>query len=431
MIEAVSDPDYVYLINDNDSMSDKAEVYEFWAKTMLAEVEDFNIPDNKKPLIQERLRKIRDASIATISPNVLKDFRKHAEQFIPYDYTNKDMTNQEKIEHVLRSFNIMTKIQHTFEGYSSASYLMEVSAGIPLSAIQRYKLDIANALNVSSVRIHKDLFVYNGRSYVAIEAGKKSGAILSWSGPELTEKNKIPLGVDNFQQKVYWDLTSHSTPHMLVCGATGSGKSVFLRSTLDYCLLDGVNDVYILDPKHEFKSYAGTSGVSVLNDIQDIEAQVSLLVDEMENRVRNGLIRQTLVVFDEFADAFANARKAKDLKIYGTQHDGYYKNGNPKLKRIVVGSEKSLEENIRLLLQKGRSCGFRILAATQRASTKVITGDAKVNFPVQVCFRVPKDVDSMVVLDEPGAEALNGRGDGLIKSPDYLNVIRLQAYYRE
>jgi DNA segregation ATPase FtsK/SpoIIIE-like protein len=61
---------------------------------------------------------------------------------------------------------------------------------------------------------------------------------------------------------------------------------------------------------------------------------------------------------------------------------------------------------------------------------QVITGDAKANFPVQVCFRVPKDIDSIVVIDEPGAEALNGRGDGLIKSPEYLGIVRFQAFYK-
>lgn len=83
-----------------------------------------------------------------------------------------------------------------------------------------------------------------------------------------------------------------------------------------------------------------------------------------------------------------------------------------------------------MLLQKGRSLGYRIVAATQRASTKVITGDAKVNFPVQVCFRVPKAIDSKVVLDEEGAETLAGRGDALIKSPEYFGAVRFQGFYK-
>jgi DNA segregation ATPase FtsK/SpoIIIE-like protein len=118
------------------------------------------------------------------------------------------------------------------------------------------------------------------------------------------------------------------------------------------------------------------------------------------------------------------------LRNYGIVEDGISAKGLIKTKKIVVAVDRALEENLRLLLQKGRSSGYRIIAATQRASTKVITGDAKVNFPVQVCFRVPKDIDSMVVIDEPGAESLNGRGDGLIKSPEYLNVVRFQAFYK-
>jgi len=119
------------------------------------------------------------------------------------------------------------------------------------------------------------------------------------------------------------------------------------------------------------------------------------------------------------------------LKNYGEEVVGSFASGAAKIKRVVKSIDKSLEENLRILLQKGRSSGFRIIAATQRASTKVITGDAKVNFPVQVCFRVPKDIDSIVVLDEPGAESLNGRGDGLIKSPEYMNVVRFQGFYKE
>ena len=430
MISAVSDPDYVYLINDSDNLTDKAEIFGFWTKTMLAEVDDFNVPEKQRPLIRERLRKIRNASLGTVTPNVLRNFKKFTEQFIPYDLSNKDMTNSEKIEHVLRSFGVITKVQFTFEGYSSTSYLLDVNAGVSISSIYKYRLDIANALNVPNVRINKDLFVYEGKSYLTVESGKKGSATLFWDKSKLVG-NKIPLGVDNFQRTVTWDLENHSTPHMLVCGATGSGKSVFLRSTIEYALLGGVHDVYILDPKHEFSSYSNTNGVTVVNEISEIELQIMLLVEEMEKRVKSHSTKKTLIVFDEFADAVANSRKGNELKNYGVEVVGSYKDGRAKTKRVVKSVDRSLEENLRVLLQKGRSSGFRIISATQRASTKIITGDAKVNFPVQVCFRVPKDIDSMVVIDEPGAESLNGRGDGLIKSPEYMGVVRFQAFYKD
>lgn len=428
MIEAVNNPDYLYLINDSDNMTDKAELYAFWAKTMLAELDGFNIPDNKKPMIAERLRKIRNSELATASPNVIKNFKKFAAQFIPYDLSNKDMTNQQKIEHVLKSFNLMTEVRFTFEGYSSISYLVEVGAGVSISSIQKFRLDIANALNVSNVRIQKDLVVYEGKSYLSIESSRKTTDTLIWDA-SMVNGNKVPLGIDNFKQPVIWDMDNNSTPHMLVCGATGSGKSVFLNSTINFAK-DSVSEVYIFDPKYEFTEYKSTPGFTVVNDIEDIETQLGILVLDMEKRVKAGQSQRTLVVFDEFADAVANSRKGNELNNYKDIVEGQYKNGEPKMKRIVGSVDRSLEENLRVLLQKGRSSGFRIIAATQRASTKVITGDAKVNFPVQVCFRVPKDIDSIVVIDEPGAEALNGRGDGLIKSPEYLGVVRFQAFYK-
>jgi S-DNA-T family DNA segregation ATPase FtsK/SpoIIIE len=428
MLEAISNPDYVYLINEADNYADKAEIYEFWAQSMIAEVSDYNIPENKKELIGRRLKKIRDVSISTIDPRVIKNFREHAAQFIQYDLTNKDMTNEQKIEHTLRTLGIVINIAHTFSGYSSNTYLLEVSAGTNLSSIFRFKLDIANALNVSSVRIMKDLFVYGGRSYIAVEATKTRETNLMFDPGQL-EGFKIPLGFDNFNQKVVWDVNNPSTPHVLVCGSTGSGKSVCLISIIEYAKLAGFDSIQIFDPKYEFTSY-NLKNVSVYNNIEEIETVMEMLVEEMNALVKGGRIKRTLVVFDEFADAVAQSKSGNELNVYKDVITGIDKNGMIKTKRVKSETKKSLEENLRILLQKGRSCGFRIVAATQRASVKVITGDAKVNFPVQICFKVPKEIDSKVILDEPGAESLSGKGDGLLKSPQYGNVIRFQAFYK-
>jgi DNA segregation ATPase FtsK/SpoIIIE-like protein len=160
----------------------------------------------------------------------------------------------------------------------------------------------------------------------------------------------------------------------------------------------------MFDPKYEF---CDVDGVECYNEIEDIERKMFELVCEMQERVKSRAKGpMTMLIIDEFADAIAQARSGKAL------------NG-----------ERSLEESLRILAQKGRSVGYRIVAATQRASTKIITGDTKVNFPVQVCFRVPKAVDSNVVINEDGAETLAGHGDGLMKSPEYLNTVRFQGFY--
>lgn len=152
------------------------------------------------------------------------------------------------------------------------------------------------------------------------------------------------------------------------------------------------------------------------------------------------MIIPKLIIFDEFADAVSASKSGAELDIRENVQVGFYapkKQGEyilppePKFEMKVTGRMKSLEENLKILLQKGRSLGFRIISATQRASVNVITGDAKVNFPVLVCFRVPKEIDSKVVLDEAGAETLGGMGDGLIRSPEYIDLVRFQGFFKK
>lgn len=418
MLQAVSDPDYVYLANDSDTLCDKAELYDFWARTLISEVDDFRIPENKKDLIRKRQRKIRDASIAAVSPQVISSFRRNAAAFISFDIASSDMTKQEKIEHVLRTFGKICRVAHTIEGYSSDTYLLEMSAGVKIADIAKYKLDIANALNLPTVRIPSTLTVYRGQSYLPVEAARDEQRSAEWSA-EYLEGVRIPIGRDNYGNLVSWDLANPSTPHMLVCGATGSGKSVCLRSTLEYALLADIPAI-VLDPKYEFLEF-GTRAM-VCNEIEDIEEAMKRLVAEMQGRVRRHENSLTLVIFDEFADALAQSRSGRQLDIREID----FMTG----KTVTTGKEKSLEENLRMLAQKGRSVGFRIVAATQRASTKIITGDTKTNFPVQVCFRMPKALDSRIVLDEDGAESLKGHGDGLMRSPEYDGTVRFQGFYK-
>ena len=437
LIVAVNDPDYVYLMNDSDNLSDLAEIYEFWNKTLISEVEDFNIDPDKKALLSKRLKKIKDTGIKSINPNVIKQMRKNAAEFIQYDYSTKDMTQQEKIEHVLRTFGIVIKVEYFFDGYSSNTYLLSVQAGTKISQIQNKKLEIANALDVSGVRIADNLRVHEGKAYVALEVSKKREKDLLFNKKHLVGL-KIPVGMDNLNNVVCWDLENHSTPHMLVCGSTGSGKSVALRSIIEYAKLSGVNQIIILDPKFEFcRMDIKGKGIQIISEILDIEMALEELVVEMNERVKENRENKTLIIFDEFADAQAQGRKGKELDIMEMVEVGQMKvktllgeKLEPKMKLQKTGTKNTLEENLRILLQKGRSVGFRIVAATQRASAKIITGDAKANFPCQMCFRVPKEIDSRVVLDEAGAESLAGGGDFLFKSPEYMETVRGQAFYK-
>jgi len=397
MIAAVRDPDYTYTINTSDKFVDQAELLDFCMRTEICEVEDFNVQDDKKELVAKRLRKIRDSNAKMISPDIIKKFREKAATFIKYDLTATNMTPQEKIEHTLKTFGKMARVAYTFEGYSSNTFLLEVSAGVKVSEIFKYRLDIANALNVENVRISNQLIVHEERSYLSIDLAKKADKVLEFN-PDDRDGWKIPLGKDNFGNVIYWDMDNPATPHALICGQTGSGKSVELINIIEQVKLAGADHIVILDPKYEFEDYQSYN-VDVNNEMDQIDAALAKLVEQMDRMVKGKQAKKIIVIFDEFADA-------------------------------VTRIGKPLEENLRILLQKGRSSGFRICAATQRASVKVITGDAKVNFPIQICFRVNKEADSRVVLDEPGAECLAGKGDGLIKSPEYRDTVRFQAYYK-
>ena len=401
MLEAVANPDYIYTINPSDKFVDSALIYDFWARTQISEIEDFEyIPASKKDLLAKRQRKIKDSSVGSIAPKVITAFRKNAASFITLDYAHSNMTNEEKIEHLLRTYNLQVKVAHKIEGFSCDTYLCEVAAGVELLSIFRHTLDIANALDVPRVRLQGEpLVMYQGKSYLAIEVNKKRTEDLPWDKKWL-EGYRLPLGLDNFRNTIVWDLDNNTTPHVLVCGGTGSGKSVCLTNILYYALEAGVKDIVILDPKYEFAYAQLPDNVRVLSEIADIDQALADMVVDMNERVKNRQKHFTLVIFDEFADA-------------ADQSDG------------------TLIKNFKMLLQKGRSAGFRFVAATQRASVKTIPGDIKVNLPVQVCFRVPKGLDSKVVLDTEGAEALAGAGDGLIHSPEYNDgLVRFQAFYR-
>lgn len=399
MYHAVSDPDHVYILNESDNLADQAELQDFWYRTQIAEIDDFNIEESKKDMVAKRLKKIKDSSVEMIAPQVIKNYKKEAEKFIQYDLSTLYTTMKEKIEHTLRSFGLKVQMAHELEGYSSNTYLLEAGAGVNISSILKQNLNIANTLNVSNVRILSNLMVYEGKSYVAIETAKKREKDLFWDKSEL-KGMKIPIGKDNLGNTIVWDLENHSTPHLLMGGTTGSGKSVCILSTIAYAKEAGIKEIYIFDPKYEFEHLKG-NGTEVYNDVSDIEVMLEMLVEKMENKVKAKNSDKILIVFDEYADAVMAAGKNSELDKY--------------MKRI---------------LQKGRSSGFRVLAATQRASVKVITGDIKVNMPVQICFRVPKKVDSKVMIDEPGAEILVGAGDGLIRSPEYPDITRFQAFYK-
>lgn len=423
LMEAVQNPDYVYLMNPNDVMEDGTKILEFWMKTHLEGLEGFpNLTTQQKKILKKRRSSIRRSALTGIPKSMIRAFTD------PTDFvslTLEDMENlsiPERIEHRLRTFSYPVKVEHTIEGYSCDTYLLQIGAGLKSTQIYGYRMDIANAVGVKDVRINKSLVEYKGSAYIAIEVNRRETRPLFLTKADIQDGPVFPIGKDNYGNTLSWSLLNPSTPHMMIAGAAGSGKSVAICDIIEVALKKGI-PVVILDPKYEFTRYADRC--EVYNELQDIEAFMELAVAEMDiifkakGAVGNSKNKR-LIIFDEAADCLI--RQTKERVSYSVN--------------IMTGKEtktvdrnfKTLEENVLIIAQKARSAGMHLVLAAQRFSAKILTGDAKANFTTRLCLTVASGTDSKVMLDQEGAEKLNGKGDALITSPEYSDPIRIQCF---
>lgn len=466
---AVSNPDYSYLMNPNDNFVDPGEMIDFWIKTRIEDPGDF--PNIRKETVAKlRARKLDSVknSILKIPRNVINEFRTNSRAFLSFSF-NENMTPSERIEHRLKSLKtpLLVKVAKIIEGYSNDLYLLEVDATTKIGDIFKHQLDIASALGIDNVRIRKELVQVDSASYVGVEVNKTNTSSIVVPAEDTPKGSwKIPLGKDNFKNTVFWDLANPSTPHLLGAGSSGSGKSVAIRSMIKSLqAMQGPNaDIIILDPKREF-GFMREKGVKVIQDIREIESFMTELVKEMneifakrekmtpEEKEKAALEHKKIIFFDEVNDAFQMMQDTKELR----EKEGYgrYQKALSKLEQEDVNAEmkhglkdynkkemdevkarmheieestRTLRENNLILVQKARSAGYHFAEFAQRLSAKAMDGDAKVNFACRLCFSVPKAIDSQVILDQQGAETLNGKGDALFASPDFREPQRIQGF---
>jgi S-DNA-T family DNA segregation ATPase FtsK/SpoIIIE len=418
MIEAVGNPDYIYLMNPSDNFESGDEIMDFWIKTHIEGLEGFpSLSAKNKRILSAKKSQVRRSALTGIPKSVIKAFTK-PKDFIFFN--NKDMadlTISERIEHRLRSFNYPVQVRHVIEGYSCDTYLLDIGAGQKTTGLQNYRLDIANAAGARDVRIISGMVEYQDGVYPGIEINRKEPRTLQLDASS-TDRNFISIGRTNFDELVTWEIGNPSHPHMMISGASGSGKSVIIRVIINEAIQKGIK-VTILDPKREFLDLKN-SKIKVLNDLPDIEVFMDNQVIHMDNIFReHGAVgnseNKELIIFDEAADCFARMQKIK----YTQNEDG---------EERIDRDFKTLEDNVLILAQKARSAGIHLVLAAQRFSTKVLTGDAKANFPVRLCLTVASAVDSRVMLDVEGAEKLNGKGDALFTAPGYPAPSRIQCF---
>lgn len=361
-------------------------------------------------------------------------------------YGEKDLLEKsEKIREKLLDFNVAGKITHVHPGPVITMYEFEPAAGVKVGKITSLQDDLAMALRAPSVRIIAPL---PERGSVGIEVPNETQEtvylrdLLEYGdASSQVSRLPIPLGKDTFGAPVTGYIAD--MPHLLLAGATGTGKSVSINAiliSLLYRLHPSELQLILIDPKIlELSVYEGIPHlkVPVVTDPRKAKAVLQWAVQEMDDRYR-ALKRYGVRSIDSYNDLAAGntppelqAKREPDQRIIVEQLEKY-----PKilivideLADLMLTAGREIEELITRLAQKARAAGIHLLLATQRPSVDVITGLIKANFPARVSFRVSSRVDSRTILDSMGAERLLGKGDMLFLRPGAHSLQRVHGAF--
>ncbi len=321
----------------------------------------------------------------------------------------------------LGSFGVEAKVAEINYGPSVTQYALEAASGIRISSLH-HDLALALASPTGSVRIEAPI---PGKSLIGIEVPNNTRTpvhfkelLLSDAMKGAKSKRAIVLGKDVSGMPLVYDIAK--MPHLLVAGSTGSGKSVFLHSllfTLFYRCSPQECKFILIDPKRvELVHYSDIPYLltPVVTDIDRAASVFRWAVDEMERRYK-----------------LLESAKARNIDMYneksGFQALPYIFIVVDELSEIMVADPARVEKSIIRLAQLARATGIHLILTVQRPSTNVITGLIKANIPCRVAFNVTSQVDSRVIIDQPGAEKLLGRGDMLFVPPDAAKPKRIQG----
>jgi len=332
----------------------------------------------------------------------------------------------DKIVSTLQSFGIETRIVGANSGPTVTQYELQPAVGVPVRRILGYQTDLALAL-AAPIRIQPFI---PGKSAIGVEVPNKAAQLVSLKetieSPAFTDRrNKlsVALGADVSGHPVIGDLTR--MPHLLIAGATGSGKSVCINAVLGGFLLQATPaqlKMILIDPKRVELSNFGDLPHLLVPVVVEPEAAVASLrwaVKEMEERYKlfASHAARNIVAFNEKAPGLGVAPLPYIVIVIDELAD---------LMMVAAGE---IEDLICRIAQLARAVGLHLIVATQRPSADIITGLIKANIPSRVAFAVSSGVDSRVILDEMGAEKLLGRGDMLYLPIDEGKPRRLQGAF--
>ena len=331
--------------------------------------------------------------------------------------------NARILQQTLESFHVNAKVVSTCHGPAVTRYDLEPAPGVKVSKITNLAEDIALQLATSSVRIEP----VPGKAAIGIEIPNRTlegvqlrEVLENPAFQEATSKLTVGLGMDISGHAIFADIGK--MPHLLVAGATGSGKSVCINTLISSILFKATPDevkFILIDPKMvELSNYNGIPHlmVPVVTDPKKASSVLNWAVQEMEKRY----------------SIFAN-HGVRDIKTFNRR---YPEEKIPfiiividELADLMMVSPRDVEDAICRILQKARAAGIHMILATQRPSVNVITGIIKANLPSRISFAVSSQVDSRTILDRGGAETLLGKGDMLFSPQGAAKPIRVQGAF--
>ena len=355
---------------------------------------------------------------------------------------NKGNTNHEDVkdnvkllEQVLGDFDIHGKVVAINIGPAVTQYELEIKAGTKVNKILSIHREISLALAAKDVRIQAPI---PGKSTIGIELPNKNVSMVTVS--EILEKIPrklnttkliVALGKNIMGEPIYFDI--NKTPHLLVAGATGSGKSVCINSMIISLLMRTKPDevkLLLVDPKKvELNMYNGVPHLMapVVTDPRLANTALKKIVVEMERR------------YELFSDS--GTKNIAGYNMYIEKKNAKLSD-NDKIKKLpyivaiideladlMLVAAKEVEDSILRITQMARAAGIHLIVATQRPSTDVITGLIKSNIPSRISFAVSSSIDSRTILDMSGAEKLLGKGDMLFVPMGENTPMRIQGTY--
>ena len=331
--------------------------------------------------------------------------------------------NAHTLQQTLESFHVNAKVISACHGPAVTRYDLEPAPGVKVSKITNLAEDIALQLATTSVRIEP----VPGKAAIGIEIPNRilesvqlRDVLENPAFQEAQSKLTVGLGMDISGQAIFADIGK--MPHLLVAGATGSGKSVCINTLISSILFKAAPDevkFILIDPKMvELSNYNGIPHlmVPVVTDPKKASSVLNWAVQEMEKR------------YAVFA-----SHSVRDIKSFNRR---YAEEKMPfivividELADLMMVSPRDVEDSICRILQKARAAGIHMILATQRPSVNVITGIIKANLPSRISFAVSSQVDSRTILDRGGAETLLGKGDMLFSPQGAPKPIRVQGAF--